>query len=376
MSETNALAHALFTQPLSKDPNLRRVLRSIWKANGIPRINVAEALRLDKSTISKIVFSLIDAGLVYEAAEGNAGPLGGRKPVSLRIRDNFGSFLGIEIQTERYQACLVDPSGAIIEAVGSPLSFGDRPLKTVILETISEVTEKLDKSAPPILGIGLGLSGIIDSEKGIVRQSYPLSVAEPLDVGSCVGGLLSVPVRLENDARCCCWSELIRRRCARVEDFMFLLGEFRKKEMGPEQSRGIAVGTALVLNEIVHRGADGTAGEFNSVFRVTTTRSQFSLPDQVVADAGESLGAFETVLGELSPNIGLLVNMLDLRQVVIGGVFDRHRESCSRILRTGIERNIPYPAMSRCDISYSELGDKVVAHGAAAMLVDRLFAQP
>ncbi len=376
MATTNQYAHQLISSPLAKDPNIRRVLRSVWKTKGISRIDLAAALALDKSTITKIVSQLMDAGLVFEAEEGEAGPSGGRKPVALQIRTDFGSFLGIEIQTERFQACLIDPLGSIIASKTREIDFRDRALKSVVLDAVAEARESLESPERPLLGIGLGLSGIIDADRGIVRRSLPLSVSEPIDIASSLGGIMALPLRIENDARCCCWSELIRRRFMPMEDFMFILGEFRKEERGDELSRGVAVGMGFVLNGMVHRGNDGTAGEFRSVFRDGPTKSQFSLPDEVIAASGIDNAAFEKVAQELGLNVGLLVNMLDLRQVVVGGVFDRFKESLSRLLCQGILRNAAYPGAARCDIVYSELGEGVVAYGAAAMLANRLFAEP
>lgn len=361
---------------MNSNPNLRRVLQAIWKRNGVARIELAETLKLDKSTITKIVSTLMRANLVYEGAEGEAGPAGGRKPVALRVRRDFGCFLGIEIQTEHYHACLIDPLGELLAHIEGDLSFGDRPLRSVALDTIIEILERIGNPPAAILGIGLGLSGIIDSQKGLVRWSIPLSVREPLDLGTSLGGLVSVPLRLENDARCCCWSELIRRRSENIDDFMFLLGEFRRKELGEGRSRNVAVGMAFVLNGCVHRGMDGTAGEFRSIFRDAPTESQFSLPDSLISDASESAEAFERVVSELGENIGLLVNTLDLRHVVVCGVFDRHKEVSTRLLQRGITKNTAYPGAARCDIVYSGLGGKVVAYGAAAMLACRLFAEP
>jgi len=349
-------------------------LGALWMRDGSPRIDLAQTLGLDKSTITKIAGQLIDAGLVEEGAEGAAGPQGGRKPVALRVRPNIGNFLGLEIQTERYTACLVNPIGETISSQSKDLSFGGRDLRGVFLDVLAELKPLIEDSGAPLLGIGLGLSGIIDSEKGIVRKSAPLMIKAPVDVAGVMGELLSVPVRAENDARCCCWSEIVRRRSEPSEDFLFLLGEFRKEETGDPARGGIAVGMGLVLNGQVHRGSDGTAGEFRSVFHEAETKSQFSLPYATTRWAQEDPKAFEAVAHELGRNIGLIVNMLDLRRIVVGGAFETHFDLLASILAEEASRNSAYPGETRCEMERSPLGEEVVAYGAACMQIARMFA--
>jgi len=332
-------------------------------------------LQLDKSTITKIVGTLIGAKLVQEGSEGEAGPAGGRKPVSLTIKEGFGCFLGLEVQTERYQACLIDPMGGIIASHTELVDFSHKDIRSIILEAVSESKRRFEKIHAPLLGIGVGLAGIIDSDRGIIQGSIPLSVHESMDIVGSLGPLLAIPLKLENDARCCCWGELVRKRFSTPDDFLFLLGEFRKEASGDALPGGIGVGMAFVINDTVYRGKDGSAGEFRSVFRSSPTKSQFSLPDSVVRSAETSSGNFELVARELGKNVGLLVNLLDLRRIVVGGAFER-KEGIRHVILEEVLANSAYPDGNRCEIALSELGDLAVAYGAAAMLLNRLFSEP
>ena len=296
--------------------------------------------------------------------------------MALRVRGDIGRFLGIEIQTERFTACLVDPLGSIVSSGSGDLSFGSRGLRSVFLDVLADLKPLIEGSGAPLLGIGLGLSGIIDSERGVIRTSAPLMIHEPEDVAGAMGELLSVPVRVENDARCCCWSEIVRRRAEPSEDFLFLLGEFRKEIAGDPARGGVAVGMGLVLNGQVHRGMDGTAGEFRSVLHEAETKSQFSLPYSVTSRAQEDPKAFRAVARELGRNIGLIVNMLDLRRIVVGGAFGTRFDPLAGILSDEVRRNSAYPGEGRYKVERSPLGDEVVAYGAACMQIARMFAPP
>ncbi len=85
--------------------------------------------------------------------------------------------------------------------------------------------------------------------------------------------------------------------------------------------------------------------------------------------------AFKEVATELGRNVALLVNTLDLSHVFIGGSIEKYRRLLIPILEQEIQKNWPY-GKKNLTIELSELGELVVAYGAAAMFLDRLFALP
>ena len=94
--------------------NRSRILRVIWHHPGTSRVDVANRLGLDKSTVSAIVTELIEGGLVREMAEGESSPQGGRRPVQLELNAEYGFVLGVELQPDFFRAVLKDLSGTAI----------------------------------------------------------------------------------------------------------------------------------------------------------------------------------------------------------------------------------------------------------------------
>jgi predicted NBD/HSP70 family sugar kinase len=355
--------------------NLHRVLRSIWVNPEVSRSWLAVALGLDKSTVTKIVAELLRRGIVEESAEGQAGERGGRKPVYLSVKRDFGCVLGLEIQTERYTAAAIDLDGGVLYSRSAPFSTDGKQIPSIFMDIVSEVTHDLEARGLKLLGVGVGLSGLVDSARGIIRQSLPLGITAPLDFYSSSARLLGVPLCIDNDANCGCWAELIRNRKAQPREFLFLLGEFRKERMDDTNGGGVSVGMGLVIGGRVHLGANSSAGEFRSVFRVSETKSQFSLPPDIMRKAEGEEEAFRQVAVELSRNLALLVNTLDLSRVFIGGSIEKYRSMLIPILEEQIQGNWPY-GKKDVIIELSQLGELVVAYGAAAMFLERLFSLP
>jgi predicted NBD/HSP70 family sugar kinase len=355
--------------------NLHRVARAIWVNSGVSRSWLAGALGLDKSTVTKIVAELLKRGIVVESAQGEAGERGGRKPVYLSIKRDFGCILGLEIQTERFTATAIDLDGGVLYSRSAPFSSDGKQIPSIFMDIVSEVSKDLEARGLELLGVGVGLSGLVDSERGVIRQSLPLGITGPLDFYSSSARLLGVPLCIDNDANCGCWAELIRNRKAQPREFLFLLGEFRKERVGDTNGSGVSVGMGLVIGGKVHLGASSSAGEFRSIFRISETRSQFSLPPEVMRRAEGEEEAFRQVAVELSRNLALLVNTLDLSKVFIGGSIEKYRNLLIPVLEEQIQDNWPY-GRKNVVIELSELGELVVAYGAAAMFIERLFSLP
>jgi hypothetical protein len=125
----------------------------------------------------------------------------------------------------------------------------------------------------------------------------------------------------------------------------------------------------------VHYGRDCSAGEFRSVFRTPESLGQFSLTPDEALRLEQDPQIFAKFTRELSRNIAMLVNTLNMDYVFLGGDIERYEREVQPALAEEIRFNWPYPQReSRCEIRFSSLGEKAVAYGAAGVLLHRLFA--
>jgi predicted NBD/HSP70 family sugar kinase len=355
--------------------NTARVLRMIWLSRGISRTELARALRLDKSTVTNIVSQLIDIGIVQGTEEGKAGPLGGRKPIRLDINRSYGCVAGFEIRPDSYTATAVDLDGKILFSETASLSASGNNLASVFLDLLDHISTKTTASGMRLIGAGVGVSGIVNPYSGVIYQSIPLDIREPFDFSRAAAASLDLPVRVENDANCCCWGELAFHKRARLQDFLFALVEFRDRRRPRVPFGGVAVGLGVVIGGRVHYGRDFSAGEFRSVYSPPGGSGQFTLTEAEMLRVQENAGLFRYFLHELAANLALLVNTLNLSHVFIGGAIERYGKKVIPVLRQAIRDNWAYPNEVRCTISFSSHGENAVAYGAAGMLLERVFSQ-
>jgi len=362
------------TQNKINSINMSRVLRYIWLNRGTSRVEMCARLGLNKSTVTKNVQQLLDRGMVEVLSEGAPSPQGGRRPVYLGIRPGFCYVMGLEIQTEFYRAVITDARGQIVFSRSNRLKDPEDSLQSQFRQSLEELAPFIEQYR--VCGIGLGLSGIINSREGTVLRSLPFGIQDPVPFGREAGVAAGLPVLLENDANCCCWGDLAGQKSSRHDNMLFVLSEFRDIDTRSPGIQTLAVGLGMVLGGEVHHGRDFSAGEFTSVFREKAERSQFSLDETHMAEAAEDPDVLGLVVSELSRNLSLLVNSLNITRIVVGGALAEHRELTGSILSRTIQDLWPYANPVDCVVEFSPHGDNMVAYGAAGLFLERIFGLP
>lgn len=357
--------------------NVNRILRTIWEQEPISRIDIARSLDLSKSTITLIVAQLIERGMVVEKTIGNTSLAGGRKPVGLGINPDYGVLIGIEFQTDLARVVAVSLDGSILLREQETLDFDSTDVSVLLERTIERYKERLENAGHRVIGAALGIAGIIDPRQRCIRRSNPLAIEEPVQIDHAMDERLGIPIFLENDSKCCCWADLASHRAVKPQHFMYVLGELRKLNIANREVRGLAVGMAFVIDGKVHYGHNYTSGEFSSIFKRDTDVTQFSIHESKEVALGVSdPERRQAVFEELADNIALVANLLNLRTVGFAGDIVQFRDELTPTLEEAIQRNWSYPDQAEVDIAYTPFGAWAVAYGAAAVVIEQLFALP
>ena len=359
------------------DINVSRILRLIWQQNGISRIEIASKLGLDKSTVTKIVYSLLEVGIVAEVAHGSTGPQGGRKPIYLEITSTFALVGGIEINASGFTCSLLDLQGELLFKFEQKMKVSDT------LECFSNayniLFEEAKKRKINLIGVGVGISGIINSDSGFIIKSIPLNIENNFPFSQIASSHAGVPVFVENDARCCCYSERTLLHDTGMQNSLFMLIELRNGENAILKNTEVSVGMGLVLNGKIYKGSSFSAGEFASIMWKGEQSCQFFAEEENLKDFCKNnsiIDENDTIFAELARHVAFLVNTLNLETVYIGGLPKELSEKLAKLIFHRIEKQWPYEGLHHCEIKSSSLGSLAVAYGAAGMFIDRFFALP
>ncbi|MEL6189240.1 MAG: ROK family protein, partial [Myxococcota bacterium] len=306
---------------LTAQYNTSRVLRQLWLEPGVSRAEIADRLGLNRSTLTHIIKSLGQQGLVRELDGGATGPLGGRRNVRLSLNPDFGCFAGLDVREDVTRIVGLNVTGDVIFRKDIKVRATGRKLYGAVEKAYRWLRSETERQDLSLLGVGLGVAGVVDHEARVLVQSNPLEVMEPLHLGEELSQHISEPVLVDNDANCCCWGEIMARRKSEPSSFLFVFGTWRKVRT-PAPLHLTSIGMGIAIEDSVHRGRHCSAGEFRSIKWKPGRHSQFSFSDEEISAAYSDRRSFLKIVRELARNTALLVNVLDLDDLYLAGFLE------------------------------------------------------
>lgn len=356
--------------------NYYRVMRSIWRSDGISRTDLATIHKLDKTTISQIVGALTDEGLVrvVDLDTSMQGP--GRKSELLKVDDAWGTVVGIDIRPDGVNVVATDMHGRVIAAHHHRQVTERTLLRDVFHRSIESLRADDRVQGRPIVGAGVGVSGIVDAGGQRIVRSIPLNILDPYDFNWEIARHSAIPVIVDNDANCCAWGELVRAEQSNTRDFLYVLIEFRRPPNRHMYGGDIGMGLGLVLDGSVYYGATGAAGEFRSIYWHPGYSNQFAIPDSEAQKVLDHPEVLPRLIEEMAAHVGLFANVLDLEVVYVGGDIAPISDFIVGSFQTAIQNNWPYDEEKGCRVELSRVDSDIVAVGAAAMVLERMFREP
>ncbi|KQP71563.1 transcriptional regulator [Microbacterium sp. Leaf288] len=231
------------TDRSSADEDLsRRIIDLIARGRASSRSELAAALGLAPSTVSLRVQTLIDAGLVTERGDGTSR--GGRRPRLLGIDEGSGIVLTVDLGGGHARIGAHSLSGELRETRSIPVALADGPEAT--LDAVCDVFDELARDTT-IHAIGISLPGPVDIDRGTVTQPSRMPGWPGFRVPDYVRRRYGVPVAVDNDAN------------------LAALGEHRAQFGANGHSitvkAGTAIGSGIIVDGHIHRGATGAAGD-------------------------------------------------------------------------------------------------------------------
>ena len=213
--------------------NRSRVLNTIKNTGPVSRTSVARRTGLSAATITSISSELIESGLIFEKEAGDSS--GGRRPILLALNTRGSCVIGLKLAEDHVTGALTDLRATVIAKLTRPLS--DQSLDSAI-ETMSRVVESLLEQKQygnqQFLGVGVGLAGIIDHNRGVLRHS-PIFGWNNIPLGDLLANRLGVPIYIDNDVNTLTITELWFGKGKGVDNFLTV-------------TIGRGVGLGIVLN--------------------------------------------------------------------------------------------------------------------------------
>lgn len=288
--------------------NLKLVLQQIFNNQPTSRIEISHNLKLNKSTVSSLYRTLMEAGYLTELGLGEASTAGGRKPVLVGINGQYGYTMTFDLGYRHLHLIANDLNGGILRF--DRINVKNRSIHEMIdlIKAFISNVQAADKTDHGLLGICFSIHGIVLNNE--IRTS-PWTDMDGVDLYKEFSNKYDVPVILENEANL---SAIYERdfNGARDLDNMIAISIHR------------GIGAGVIMRKELFRGKNGEAGEIGRMMaNVTSYPEGHSRPQHV-----EDICSEDAIIARVEERKGLenltredLVRMYQKNDKDVIGIF-------------------------------------------------------
>ena len=393
--------------PLVEDRVQAEIMARVRAEGGpVSRARLTGALDSSRGKISTEVTRLIEKGLLAE--EGLAESEGGRRSSLLGIPPSAGLVAAVDIGATSVDVALTTLGSGLISHRGEPADVREGPLPILdrVKVLLSDLLDEQAASAADVIAVGVGVPGPVEQASGLLTVPPIMPGWDRFPIRDAFAGEYAAPVFVDNDVNVMALGEHWGGVAKGVDDVIFV-------------KIGTGIGSGIVVGGRLHRGAQGSAGDFGHIcvdpegplctcgnrgcLEAMAAAPAIVLQAERCAREGESpsLMALLQEKGELSmrdvgeaakrgdycaltiirrsgrligETLASAVNVLNPSMIVIGGGVSRVGHTLLAEVRSAVyQRSLPL-ATRNLPIVMSELGDVAGVVGASVMAADEVLS--
>jgi N-acetylglucosamine repressor len=236
------------TRSHTKKHNRILVLKTIFDHKSISRAEIARATNLTRTTVTDIITVLLDEGLVEEIGMGESH--GGKTPILLSLAEDSRYLIGLDLTHSEFRASVINLRGKICDTVNKPVKDKrDNDALTLVYQTLDQLMETAYR---PLVGIGVGTPGLVDSDKGEVINAVNLGW-ENLYLAELLQDRYGLPVFILNDSQ-----------AAAMGEYVYGAGHLSENNLIVINVRH-GLGAGIVIKGQIFQGDGGGAGEIGHI---------------------------------------------------------------------------------------------------------------
>ena len=218
----------------------------------ISRKEVSHISQLSIATTKRLIEELLSENLVVEIGV-NDNPRG-RKASLLQLNGDYGGAIGVNIIPHVLEIVGISFTGRIIY---KNMVQGIHPDCQTILPCLKREVGKAcafinSEYRGKLLGIGVGIAGLVDIQKGLVHYTPNIEGWENVPLGSILSEEFHTDVIVDDSVRCMALSEKRYGAGRNLSNFLYIY-------------IGQGVGAGIILDGRMYRGDHGIAGEFGHI---------------------------------------------------------------------------------------------------------------
>ncbi|GAB6138571.1 ROK family transcriptional regulator [Halanaerobaculum tunisiense] len=235
---------------LMKQLNVSLIMECIREKGPISRADIAEITELTPASVSKITKELMDKKFIKENGLGKSS--GGRPPVLLELNPKAGYIIGVNLGPEILEVIITDLEAEILVKNNKDLNnLAQDYVLDKLLELIQKTIQESGVNKEEIIGIGMAVHGLVNSETGISLFA-PHYKWTKVPIEKIVEEEFNIPTFIDNDARAMALGEQWFGIASGSDDFITI-------------NVGNGIGSGIVINGGLYRGVNYSAGEIGHI---------------------------------------------------------------------------------------------------------------
>lgn len=354
------------------------------------RGELGEVTGLARSTVAQRIDALIEAGLVVEV--GGAPSTGGRPPSLLGFNAEAGVILAADLGATHSRIAVSNLLAESLVETTAEIDINKGPDAVIgwLLDTFDRLLDEIGRPPSEVRGIGIGVPGPVDFARGMAVNPPIMAGWHMHPIKDAFAQRYDAPVLVDNDVNIMALGEYWVME-PKVDDFVFV-------------KVGTGIGSGLILGGVLHRGANGAAGDIGHV-RATSEdvvcrcgnngclealaggaalagrlresgldamggRDVVRLVERGDEDATRAVRQAGRLIGQV---LASMVNLLNPSLIMIGGDLARAEQQLLAGIREVVYQRSTTLSTTDLTIAVSHLRDRAGVIGAAAMAIDHIL---
>jgi predicted NBD/HSP70 family sugar kinase len=366
------------THQQTKQHNRDLVLQTIFANSSISRAEVARVTSLTRTTVSDIVNGLLTEGLVEEVGRGES--IGGKSPILLSIVADSRYLIGLNLAQDKFIGAVVNLRGEIKEIVEAPVhdDNGENALQ-LVYQILDQLTRKKLK---PIVGIGVGTPGLVNTREGIVVNAVNLEWQD-LPLSKLLEKKYKLPVLVLNDSQAAAIGEYVYGGGHEPDENLIVVNVIH------------GIGAGILINGRLFQGDGGGAGEIGHVVvqengelcrcgkrgcletiasaRAVVQQMKMDSLDDVILSFQNGNAKAKSVIGKagnyLGASLANLIGTLNIQKIVLTGDMTRFGKKWLDAVSTSMQTSAFSRLTEGTKLEIGKLDYRACILGASAFLL-------
>lgn len=381
----------LISPSTAAEVNRSRILQALYDLGPLARVDLARLAGVTRAAIGIIVQPMIDQGVLVEGDPQPRSAAGGKPARPLWFSTSSRPIAAVHLLPGHVHAALVNAAGTVLRTTSK--GFPANTKRTdIVIDCIVDCVEQVLPAKVPVLGVGIAVGGMVDTDTGTIVQINLAPGLADLPVGPLVADRIGSAVHVD-----------LHPRTQALGDRWF--GQGRGVASFASIYTGEALGVGLVLDGTVQRGTSGAGGEIGHTvvdlngdecrcgkrgcwetiathrwLRAEATRLDLPSARRMTVGPLARLAAkghpdAAALFDRYASN--LAVGIANLQQILAPDLFILHGDAPAggEALRSRIEHHVraslPARPGSHPQIAFTDLNDHATLLGAAGLVLSR-----